>query len=117
MYFVSKRLEISLAHHLITSYDERCRFLHGHNAIVTIYCQSSTLNEDGMVVDFKKIKDLIMKQLDHKYLNDIVDFNPTAENMARWICQQIPQCYKVKFQESEGNVALYVKDDFEQKGL
>lgn len=54
MYFVSKRLEISIAHHLKTSYDKRCQHLHGHNAIVTIYCQSDTLNEDGMVIDFKK---------------------------------------------------------------
>ena len=34
MYFVSKRLEISIAHHLKTSYDKRCQHLHGHNAIV-----------------------------------------------------------------------------------
>ena len=113
MYFVSKRLEISIAHHLKTSYDKRCQHLHGHNAIVTIYCQSDTLNEDGMVIDFKKINDLIMQKFDHKYLNEEFEFNPTAENLAYWICQEIPKCYKVKFQESEGNIAVYVKEGFE----
>ena len=48
---------------------------------------------------------------------DIVDFNPTAENLARWICDRVPGCYKVMFQESEGNVAVYVKDGFENAAL
>lgn len=117
MYYVSKRIEISVAHYLSTSYDERCRNLHGHNAIIIVYCRAERLNEDGMVVDFKQIKDLITSQLDHKNLNDVVDFNPTAENMACWICRQIPQCYKVMFQESEGNIALYVEDGCENCGL
>ena len=30
-----------------------------------------------------------------------------------WLCDQVPQCYKVTFQESEGNVAAYVKPGFE----
>jgi 6-pyruvoyltetrahydropterin/6-carboxytetrahydropterin synthase len=30
--------------------------------------------------------------------------------MARWICEQIPQCFRVEVQESEGNVAIYEKD-------
>ena len=43
-------------------------------------------------------------------LNEVVDFNPTAENMARWICEQVPHCYKVQIQESEGNVVEYEID-------
>ena len=46
-------------------------------------------------------------KLDHQFLNDVVDFNPTAENMARWVCEQVPHCYKVQIQESEGNVVEY----------
>lgn len=60
-----------------------------------------------MVCDFTHIKRQIHDQLDHKYLNDIVDFNPTAENMARWICDNVPNCYRVDVQESEGNIATY----------
>ena len=33
-----------------------------------------------------------------------------AENIARWVCKQIPQCYKVEVQESEGNIVIYEKD-------
>ncbi len=63
-----------------------------------------------MVVDFKSIKESISNQIDHKFINDVVDFNPTAENIAKWICDQVPCCYKVVVQESEGNTAEYEID-------
>lgn len=107
MYYVKKRLEISAAHRLDLSYESKCENLHGHNWIITIYCKSGTLNPDGMVIDFTHIKKLISDELDHKELNKRFSFNPTAENIAKWICDQILSCYKVEVQESEGNVAIY----------
>ena len=62
-----------------------------------------------MVTDFSLIKKLIHEKLDHKNLNEILPFNPTAENIARWICDQIPFCFRVEVQESEGNIAIYEK--------
>ena len=64
-----------------------------------------------MVCDFSKIKNDIHGKLDHQNLNDVLPFNPTAENIAKWICDQIPECYKVTIQESEGNTATYIKDE------
>jgi 6-pyruvoyltetrahydropterin/6-carboxytetrahydropterin synthase len=108
MYYVSKRMEIAGAHNLKLSYESKCSNLHGHNWIVIVYCKSDELNEDGMVIDFKHIKNMVSDKLDHQYLNDVVDFNPTAENMAKWICDEIGEkCYKVSVQESEGNTAIY----------
>lgn len=112
MYYISKRIEIAFAHRLCLNYESKCTRLHGHNGIVTVYCCSPELNGNGMVVDFSVIKEKVKTAFDHCNLNDLVDFNPTAENMARYICEQIPHCYKVSFQESEGNTAVYVKDDF-----
>ena len=65
------------------------------------------LNEDGMVIDFTHIKNAVKDKLDHKNLNEVLDFNPTAENIAKWICDQIDTCFKVEVQESEGNIAIY----------
>lgn len=111
MYYVSKRMEIAMAHRLDLDYESKCRSLHGHNAVVTVYCCAEELDANGMVADFTAIKRMVQVRLDHQYVNDVVDFNPTAENLARWICEQVPHCYKVAFQESENNMALYVKDE------
>lgn len=110
MYYVKKRLEISAAHRLALSYESKCSQLHGHNWIVTVECKAETLNEDGMVVDFTHIKRLVQDRLDHAVLNDVLPFNPTAENLAKWIADTVPCCYRCEVQESEGNLAIYEKD-------
>lgn len=110
MYYVTKRLEISASHSLCLDYESKCTQLHGHNWIVTVYCRAKELNHNGMVTDFTKIKNDIHSVLDHKNLNDVVDCNPTAENLARWICDRVDNCYRVDVQESEGNTASYERD-------
>ena len=110
MYYISKRLEIAACHYLNLNYTSKCAQLHGHNWIVTIYCRGEQLNENGMLVDFTEIKRLVHGTLDHKNLNEVLSFNPTAENIAHWICQQVPLCYKVQVQESEGNTATYIHE-------
>ena len=113
MYYITKRMEIAGCHRLHLPYPSKCTHLHGHNWIITIHCKSRELNAEGMVADFTEVKERIHGQLDHANLNEVVPFNPTAENMARWICDQIPHCYRVDVQESEGNTATYEKDDDE----
>ena len=112
IYCVTKRMEIAGAHRLNLSYESKCQNLHGHNWIITLYCAAKELNEDGMVCDFKHIKEKIHGRLDHGNLNEILDFNPTAENIAKWCTKQIPECYKAMVQESEGNVAVATDLDF-----
>lgn len=107
MYFVKKTIEISSAHSLTLDYESKCSHLHGHNWTITVYCKSQTLDANGMVTDFSLIKNRVKDRLDHKVLNDVLPFNPTAENLARWVCEQIPHCYRVDVQESKGNMATY----------
>lgn len=110
MYYVTKRIEISAAHSLELDYESKCSQLHGHNWIITVHCRAMELNANGMVTDFTSIKELLTSKLDHKILNTEVSFNPTAENIARYICDLIPTCYRVDVQESEGNTASYERD-------
>lgn len=111
MYYIEKRLEVAFAHRLNLDYESKCSQLHGHNAIVTVFCKAAELDANGMVVDFTQVKATVLGKMDHKCLNDVFSFNPTAENLARWICEQVPHCYKVTFQESEGNIATYERED------
>ena len=115
MYYVSKRMEIAGSHHLDLPYESKCSNLHGHNWIITVHCKSEKLTYYGMIVDFALVKKEIHGVLDHSNINDVLDnrINPTAENMAKWICDKVSElcevgyCYKVEVQESEGNVAIY----------
>ena len=90
MYTVSKRLEVSASHQLQLDYPSKCQNLHGHNWIITVHARSEELDHNGMVIDFTIIKEKIHGRLDHKHINDVLgDINPTAENMAKWIADEL----------------------------
>lgn len=109
MYTVVKTVEVSGAHQLKLPYPSKCARIHGHNWKIEVTLQSEVLDESGMVLDFSRIKDVVM-QLDHAYINDVLGgLNPTAENIAKWIADQLPHCVRVAVRESEGNLAIYEK--------
>ena len=108
MYYVKKSLEVSAAHQLKLDYESKCENLHGHNWNIDIYLKSEALDKNGMVMDFTIIKKKIMDKMDHKNLNEVFDFNPTAENIATWIQKELgDKCYKVCVEESQNNLAIY----------
>ena len=111
MYYVKKHIEVSGAHRLELDYPSKCTQLHGHNWQITIYCKSKELNHNGMVVDFSKIKSQIVDRLDHQVINDVIGCNPTAENIAHWIVETVPNCYRADVRESANNLAIYIKDE------
>ena len=111
MYYVTKQMEIAGCHRLDLPYDSKCRKKHGHNWLVTVHCKAKELNAEGMVVDFKHIKDKIHGYLDHGDFNELLPFNPTDENLARWICEQVANCYRVDVEESRDNKVTYIKDE------
>ena len=110
MYYVRKRLEISAAHRLDLDYESKCTQLHGHNWIIIVECRARELNRNGMVADFTEIKRQVTDLLDHKVINDALPFNPTAENIARWVVDNVENGWRCEVQESEGNTAVYEKD-------
>lgn len=93
-------------------YESKCSRLHGHNWTITVFLASREVNAEGMVIDFKRVKEKVHDYLDHGNFNDLLPFNPTAENIAAWVVEQFPQCYKAIVEESNGNVAQAYDDHF-----
>jgi len=94
MYEVTIKRTFSAAHSL-KEIGGKCEKLHGHNFTVEVSVATDRLNSEGLVVDFRVIKDWTdqtIRELDHKYLNEIAIFhgsNPSSENIARYIYTQI----------------------------
>ena len=98
------------AGHRVCGHGGKCQSLHGHSYIIHFHCQSTELDELGMVVDFSVIKSTLCQWLednyDHRMLIweqdpwaqqlqaidpqvTIVPYNPTAENMAHYLLNVI----------------------------
>ena len=88
MYTISKKFHFSASHYLMKlPEDHPCSKIHGHNYVVKVECRNAKLNDVGFIIDYRElqpIKDWIDNNIDHKHLNDIFEFNPTAENMAEY---------------------------------
>ena len=108
MWELEKEVWIDSAHNLV-GYQGPCANVHGHRWHITIFCKGDSLDEQGMLVDFVKIKKIV-SELDHQHINEKVSFNPTAENLAKYLVEQIPFCYKVSVEETPGSRVTYVED-------
>ncbi len=107
MYNIAKEFSFSMGHRL-SCHDGLCKNFHGHNYVVIVGLKSGELNPNGMVMDFADLKALgehYFKEFDHAMMINksdagkfmklqqqmpylkvlIVDYEPTAENMAREI--------------------------------
>ena len=89
--FVLKIVTDFASAHSLRNYPGDCARLHGHNWQVEVSVCSKVLDDNGIAIDFREIKKqtkLVIKRLDHQYLNEIKPFdvlNPTAENIAEYI--------------------------------
>ncbi len=111
------------AAHKLCGYEGACSNLHGHNWKVRICLCCSELDNIGMAMDFGIIKAVlkrVLDQLDHRYLNDIIDFsvkNPTSEHLARYIYEKMEaelnsdtcQVFEVEIWESDKSSVVYAK--------
>jgi 6-pyruvoyltetrahydropterin/6-carboxytetrahydropterin synthase len=83
--------------HTLRDYPGDCRRMHGHNWKLEVEVTTNRLDDTGMGVDFRVIKNAardLAKTLDHYYLNDIPPFdkiNPTAENIAAYFYSGLSQ--------------------------
>jgi 6-pyruvoyltetrahydropterin/6-carboxytetrahydropterin synthase len=117
------------AAHFLDGYNGPCENMHGHNYTVLVSVQCEELNEIGISIDFKTVKQFlseIFKKLDHQFLNKLPEFsspenkknNPSAENIAKYIYNQMEPrlkntniaLHKVTLFETESSSVTYFKE-------
>jgi len=107
------------AGHALRNYHGKCENVHGHNYRVQVAVEGAKLDENGLLHDFADLKQRlrqVSEYLDHQFINDLKPFdqlNPSAENIAWFICSEIQQHLKnasisfVKVWETDTSCATY----------
>jgi len=105
-YELTVKSHFDAAHHLY-DYPGECRNLHGHTWDIEVTVAGEELDGIGIVYDFKSLKaDLatVLERYDHVLINEVEPFDtisPTAENLARVICEQLQQVVDARVRVSE----------------
>ncbi len=111
------------AAHQIRGIEGGCENLHGHNWKVEVYISGDKLDENGLLIDFRDIKEkteILMEELDHKFLNELDPFitlNPSSENISRYIFESLSQEFnsgdikvsRITVWESDSACSTYTK--------
>lgn len=80
--------------HYLREYYGKCENPHGHNYRVLVTLAGKELEPNGLLLDFKILKDIlrpVVDYLDHRMINDLEPFttvNPSAENLAKYFFDQ-----------------------------
>lgn len=123
MYELCVKTHFSAAHRL-AQYKGRCARVHGHNWEVEVFVRGETLDATGLLVDFRKMKEVVngvVGELDHADLNQLASFaaqNPSSENIARYLYESMVarwhgrncRVHRVCVAETPGASASYWED-------
>jgi len=102
------------AAHFLKEYKGKCEKIHGHTFQIEVAIEVRELDRTGLGIDFTLIKQKLAEILpDHTLLNEVYEFNPSAENLARRFFQEMKKSFPVKevtVWESEDASAAYSED-------
>lgn len=110
MFILKLKHKFDAAHQLKNPYSKECFSLHGHSWKTEIEIKTIHLI-DGMVVDFKILKEIVNK-LDHKNLNEVVNFDPTAENLSKYLYNEVYSALtKIGHSDQEIIITIWESDN------
>jgi len=97
MSWILKVKERFQAAHFLKEYQGKCEKIHGHTFQVEVKVKVTKLDKTGIGIDFVEIKEKLSEILpDHTLLNEVYDFNPSAENLARHFFFELKKHFPVK---------------------
>lgn len=108
---IMRRIKFCAGHRLFR-HGGKCEFFHGHNYTADFYVTADEVDSVGRVIDFAELKRLLKgwidEHWDHAFLLNVQDengltaiqlvqpskfyvlpYNPTAENMARYLLEEV----------------------------
>ena len=131
MFSITQELHFCYGHRLL-GHTGKCGRLHGHNGVARITLRAARLDAQGMVADFdaieRSLRSFLDESIDHRLLLHArdplcaalraageefvaVEFNPTAENIAKLIFDHAQRAgfpvSEVQLVEQEGSIASY----------
>ncbi|TWU67108.1 MULTISPECIES: 6-carboxytetrahydropterin synthase QueD [Crateriforma] len=139
---ISRRFTFCAGHRLL-GHEGKCQNLHGHNYVVEFHLTGEEQDSVGRIMDFKALKNVCKGWLDDNWDHAFVlwdqdenalqairsskphriyelPYNPTAENMAKYLLEQVcpkildgtgASAYMVRLWESEETCAEVTLDD------
>jgi len=106
--------------HALRGYKGSCENIHGHTWKIQISLKGDNLNSIGILHDFRDIREKlgsVVKYLDHKFLNDLEEFqeiNPSSENIAKVfyhkLKKEIPAISKLTVWETPQTCASFSEE-------
>ena len=125
--------------HRVPNHKSKCRHMHGHRyrweaEIEGDIVTEKGVSEEGMLIDFSDISKILTEQIhdivDHSFVvysrdedalkaleqmgdghrTVIVDFIPTAENLAKWAFEQVSPHIKSSYSNQLRLVAMHVRE-------
>jgi 6-pyruvoyltetrahydropterin/6-carboxytetrahydropterin synthase len=108
--------ETFAAGHALRNYRGKCENVHGHNYRCQVSVLGEKLDEIGLLVDFVELKRIVhgvLDRMDHQWLNEFPPFdvlNPSAENMAKFIYDEIHAGLQAREGVKLGSVRLWETD-------
>lgn len=124
MFIINIKSNFSAAHNLV-GYKGDCAKVHGHNWNVRLALRCNKIDEIGMTIDFKILKNdfnKILKEFDHENLNTLECFdncNPTSESIAQKLYEKAQlvfnnestSVFEIEVSESEKYSVIYKSDE------
>lgn len=91
-YRIYKTVQFEAAHRLEgLGPDHKCSRPHGHSYKVSFTLEGSTLDDNGILLDYDLLFAVVTDRYDHRDLNVVMKVNPTSENLAREIFEVLSQ--------------------------